>query len=332
MTAKKKSKAKKKQKGIAKNTKVERANPVLSNKETTNIKSTAKAWETKEYSGWIEPENLPKFKEKKTVDDPVFEIVKKIREPEMHESEIHLASSKVSSSAVKRKSKEHWGWTDPEYLPSQEEKAIVKKPLFEILKKTSQTEGGNLNIDIPVKKEPSSSEVSIDEIEQINDKSTHLIAFELGKEKYAVPIELIKGVVETPTVITIPETPKFVKGVGNIKGSTIAIIDLVEWFGIDDKINSNGAGGGRQGEFGFTLIVECGEHDAGILLEKAPHSLIISSNQIERGPNIIHNFNGNSNCIKGFIKVDTGLVILIDICTIINTELERLTNQAVEVY
>jgi purine-binding chemotaxis protein CheW len=53
-----------------------------------------------------------------------------------------------------------------------------------------------------------------------------------GGEEYALVIDQIKEVVITPKVSRIPLTPKYIKGVANVRGDILAIIDLEECFGL----------------------------------------------------------------------------------------------------
>ena len=52
-----------------------------------------------------------------------------------------------------------------------------------------------------------------------------LIIFKLGREEYAMNIDQIKEVVLTPQVAKVPQTEDYIKGVANIRGNIIAILD-----------------------------------------------------------------------------------------------------------
>ncbi|OGX87713.1 hypothetical protein BEN47_00690 [Hymenobacter lapidarius] len=57
-----------------------------------------------------------------------------------------------------------------------------------------------------------------------------LIVFRLGDEDYGIRIEQVKEVTVTPEVARMPKTPPFIKGIANLRGDIIAIIDLEERF------------------------------------------------------------------------------------------------------
>ena len=80
-------------------------------------------------------------------------------------------------------------------------------------------------------------EVSEQQEKEINTGTKHqLIVFKLGTEEYALNIEQIKEVVITPNIANIPQTPSYIRGVANIRGTIIAIVDLNDKFNIGGKI------------------------------------------------------------------------------------------------
>src|SRR5688500_3083168 len=68
----------------------------------------------------------------------------------------------------------------------------------------------------------------------------HLIIFKLGDEEFGIPIEQVKEVTITHPVSKMPKSPPFIKGVANIRGDIIAIMDMEERFNIskneDDEL------------------------------------------------------------------------------------------------
>ncbi len=148
-----------------------------------------------------------------------------------------------------------------------------------------------------------------------SNKKNQLIVFKLGSEEYALMIDQIKEVVITPAITKVPLTSKFIKGVANIRGSVLTIIDLEERLGlyhsnelqIDDKIN-------------YTLVVENEDLKLGILVKELPNTLSISEADIDQSPNIIHDHQVDKNYIKGIVKYQKRLIILIDIYKIITKE------------
>ncbi len=58
------------------------------------------------------------------------------------------------------------------------------------------------------------------------DTSNRYLAFLLGKEQYAVPLLQVKEVIQMSEPTPIPQTPSYFKGIINLRGQVISILDL----------------------------------------------------------------------------------------------------------
>lgn len=141
-----------------------------------------------------------------------------------------------------------------------------------------------------------------------------LIIFKLGNEEYGIHIDQIKEVVLTPRVTRMPQTPAYVKGVANIRGSILAIVDLEEKFGLPhsglktEKSTSN-----------YTLVAESQDFRVGILVKEVPNTLSVMASDIDETINVVQDTAESSNYILGIVKIEERLVILIDLFKIMQT-------------
>lgn len=141
-----------------------------------------------------------------------------------------------------------------------------------------------------------------------------LIVFKLGEEEYALPIEQIKEVVLTPKISPMPQTPDYVKGIANIRGNVIAIMDFEQKFGL--KRNKKRINGAR---VNYTLVIESNDHNVGILVNDVPNTLSVFSSKIGSSSNIIQHSSLDESVIKGVVKVNEKMIILIDVMTMMST-------------
>lgn len=146
-------------------------------------------------------------------------------------------------------------------------------------------------------------------------KTTQIIVFKLGEEEYGLQIDQIKEVVLTPNITRIPLTSKHIKGVANVRGNILAIIDLEERFGLKSETETSSIT-----KPNFTLVVESEDFKMGILVREVPNTLAISEKDIDVSPNIIQDASQEKNYIKGIVKKQNRLIILIDVFKIINKE------------
>jgi purine-binding chemotaxis protein CheW len=67
--------------------------------------------------------------------------------------------------------------------------------------------------------------------EDVQDEQVfHVLAFTLGKERYAVDVKVVRGVRSTERLTRVPATPLFYRGVVNIRGQIISVLELRAFF------------------------------------------------------------------------------------------------------
>ncbi len=99
-----------------------------------------------------------------------------------------------------------------------------------------------------------------------------IITFELDGERYGFPIASVREVVEIPKIMPVPETPEFLLGVINLRGEILAVLDTKSRLGFD---------GAEIGKTSKLIIVDTGEHRAGLLVEDLPGVIHIDEARIK---------------------------------------------------
>jgi purine-binding chemotaxis protein CheW len=61
------------------------------------------------------------------------------------------------------------------------------------------------------------------------------LTFLLAGEEYAISILKVKEIIEYDTVTTVPKTPKWIRGVINLRGSVVPVVDLAVKFGLEER-------------------------------------------------------------------------------------------------
>ncbi|WP_439882795.1 chemotaxis protein CheW [Pontibacter sp. MBLB2868] len=155
------------------------------------------------------------------------------------------------------------------------------------------------------------------------DEMVHLIVFKLGAEYYAIKIEQVKEVTVTPEITRMPRTPEFVKGVANIRGDIIAIVDLEQRFGIRpapvvDELHAN---------LTYTLVIEAKDYSIGVVVKEMPQSLNLGMSKIDKAPSFLQDTNIQESYIEGIAKVDNRLIIVLDMFRILSgDEIKQLAS------
>lgn len=142
-----------------------------------------------------------------------------------------------------------------------------------------------------------------------------LIIFKLGSEEYGLSIEQIKEVVLTPRIAKMPQTSEHIKGVANIRGNIIAIMDLEQKFGLVKngltEMNNNS---------NYTLVVESEEYKVGVLVKEVPNTLSINVSDIDTASNFVQYTSLDTNSVIGVVKSGERMIILIDMIKLIEAE------------
>ncbi|QNH60695.1 chemotaxis protein CheW [Hymenobacter sediminicola] len=137
------------------------------------------------------------------------------------------------------------------------------------------------------------------------DTIIQLIVFRLGEEEYGLRIEQVKEVTVTPEIARMPKTPPFVKGIANLRGDIIAIINLEERFRLrpaDEELPT----------VSYTLAIEAKDYTIGIVVREVPQPLSVPVSSIEKAPEFIQDININDKYIEGIVKIDGRIIIVLD--------------------
>ena len=146
------------------------------------------------------------------------------------------------------------------------------------------------------------------------EPSVHLIVFKLGVEEYGIRIEQVKEVTITPEITRMPKTPPFIKGIANIRGDIIAIMDLEERFHITPAVTVENQ------KHTYTLALEAKDYTIGLIVREVPQSLTIPVSRMDKTPAFIQDINISENFIEGIGKINGRLIIVLDILKILTNE------------
>ncbi|MFH2065609.1 MAG: chemotaxis protein CheW [Pseudomonadota bacterium] len=138
------------------------------------------------------------------------------------------------------------------------------------------------------------------------EKEGKYLTFTLGGEDYGIGILKIKEIIGMMPVTTVPQTPGFVKGVINLRGKVIPVIDLRMRFGME-AIDYT--------ERTCIIVVEMEGSGTtiqiGIVVDSVSEVLNIKGEDIEETPTFGTKL--NTDYILGMAKMEGGVKILLDI-------------------
>lgn len=151
-----------------------------------------------------------------------------------------------------------------------------------------------------------------------------LIVFRLGDEEYGIRIEQVKEVTVTPEVTKMPKTPAFIKGIANLRGDIIAIVDLEERFQLRRA-------GRDMPDASFTIAVEAPGYTIGLLVREVPRPLTLPLSVIEPAPEFLQDSGQRDKYLEGIAKLQDGssVIIVLDMHKLLTpTEILRLPGKS----
>ena len=148
---------------------------------------------------------------------------------------------------------------------------------------------------------------------KVEEAPSQYLTFTLGGEMFAVGILNVKEIIEYGNLTEIPMMPTFIRGVINLRGSVVPVIDLAARFG------------GKASELGrrtCIVIVEVADgdlqHDIGIMVDAVSEVLDIPGSEIEPPPSFGAKI--RADFIFGMGKVAGKFVIILNINKVLSVE------------
>ena len=143
--------------------------------------------------------------------------------------------------------------------------------------------------------------------------SQKYLTFNLAEEQYGVEILKVKEIIGLMEITKVPRIPEFVRGVINLRGKVIPIIDLRNKFGMEEAADT---------EQTCVIVVEVSLQDTfimmGIVVDSVSEVLDIDEGHIEDPP--AFGSTVSTNFIRGMAKIKEGIKILLNIEEVLTSE------------
>jgi purine-binding chemotaxis protein CheW len=144
------------------------------------------------------------------------------------------------------------------------------------------------------------------------------LTFRLGAEEFGLEILKVQEIIKMMDITKVPRTPAFVRGVINLRGKVIPVVDLRLKFEMEAKGTTVKT---------CVIVVQVQRQDGkmtmGIIVDEVSEVLDISGSEIEEAPNFGSQV--DTRFILGMAKTKGGVKILLDINKVLASgELEDL--------
>jgi purine-binding chemotaxis protein CheW len=121
-----------------------------------------------------------------------------------------------------------------------------------------------------------------------------VVVFNLGKEKFALETRLVHGIEKKMTITKVPNSPYYIKGLANLRGTIISIIDLKNYLRMENNKEEENI-----------IIVEIGDERVGLLVDSVQEVVEVTNEMIEKSTEV-------NGYIRGIINFGEFIVTLLD--------------------
>ena len=143
------------------------------------------------------------------------------------------------------------------------------------------------------------------------------LTFCIGSEDYGIAIANVTEIIGIQNINEVPDMPDFIKGVINLRGKVIPVMDVRTRFRLESK---------DYDERTCIIVVEIGGAAVGLVVDEVSEVADIPQNQVEPPPRIAKS--DSSRYLKGMGKMDENVKILLNVDRLLqDEEIEQLDQQ-----
>jgi len=143
--------------------------------------------------------------------------------------------------------------------------------------------------------------------------SQQFLTFKLAEEVFAVEVAKVREILDVTTITKVPQTPEFMRGVINLRGGVVPVIDLrlkLGMSGTERTVNT------------CIIVQEIVLEDEtvilGTLADSVQEVIDVEAVQIEPAPRIGTRL--NTDFLKGMVKHNDGFIMILDIDRVFSAE------------
>ncbi len=146
---------------------------------------------------------------------------------------------------------------------------------------------------------------------EIAGKAAELLSVKIGDQDFAIDIMSVREIRGWITSTPLPHAPSHIKGMINLRGVVLAIVDLAERLGLPTR---------EPDPSSVVVVVEAGARAVGLVVDGVSDVITITEDMIQPAPEI--GSQTTSRCVEGLLTLEGRIVTIINIAAIMPTEFE----------
>ncbi len=147
---------------------------------------------------------------------------------------------------------------------------------------------------------------AVDDDEE-DQRANKYMLFNIGEEVYGIGIQNITEIIELQKITEVPDMPDYIKGVINLRGKVIPVMDVRLRFGMKERPSDDRT---------CIIIVSIGSSQVGLLVDTVAEVQDIPKKNISPPPEF-HSNSGHQHYISGLGKIGDEVRILLDVANIV---------------
>lgn len=121
-----------------------------------------------------------------------------------------------------------------------------------------------------------------------------IVIFTLGNEKFALETQLIDGIEKVLNITRVPNAPSYIRGLANLRGNIITIIDLKKYLNMENIMNEENV-----------IILQSDDERIGLMVDSVHEVTEITDDMLEKTNDV-------PDYIKGIVNFKEYIVTLLE--------------------
>ena len=137
---------------------------------------------------------------------------------------------------------------------------------------------------------------------ELDHSSSRYLTFFVDEEQYGLNISNVKEIIASMNITNVPKTPDYIKGVINLRGAVIPVIDVRLKFGLEEKAH----------DVNTAIIINVIDSvSIGFIVDRVEDVLSINQNQLTESPRF--GTNVDTSFIENVAEVDENVIMILNL-------------------
>lgn len=147
----------------------------------------------------------------------------------------------------------------------------------------------------------------------LNVATGKFLTFHIAAEIYGIEVLHVREIIAITAITAVPHTPRFIKGVMNLRGKIIPLVDLRLKFNMEEREYTR--------ETCVVVVEASGSREKiliGVIVDSVRDVIVVKAEQIEAVPSF--GVQVNTAFLKGMANIKSALILLLDIENVLSRE------------